>query len=131
MFPYPRVANGSGGRDWDSITVKRTGECSGLYVYTDPDHPAECYVDWPVATLWKSKGQTVKWVSDDGREYHVDFTQGHNGSPFAQTTFHVPSNGVVPSGPLTQSGKYYDYAIRDANGRICKPPSDPGLNVKP
>lgn len=39
-------------------------------------------------------------------------SRGHNGSPFAQTTFQVPSNGVVPSGPLVQSGKYYDYAIR-------------------
>jgi hypothetical protein len=109
------------------------GRVFWIYVYTDSDHPDQCYVDWPVATLWKSKGQTVKWVSDDKREYTVDFTQGTNGSPFAQTKFDVPSNGVVPSGPLTQSGKYYDYAIRagDANGKICKPPSDPGLNVKP
>ena len=104
-----------------------------VYLYTDPGHPDQCLADWPVATLWLSKHQTVKWVSDDDKDYFVDFTQGHSGSPFAQTTFAVPKNGVKPSGDLVQSGKYYDYAIRagtDANAPVCKPPSDPGLYVK-
>jgi hypothetical protein len=104
-----------------------------VYLYTDPDHPDQCLADWPVATLWKGKHQTVTWVSDDHRDYFVDFTQGHNGSPFGQTTFLVPKNGARSSGDLIQSGKYYDYAIRagtDANALICKPPSDPGLYVK-
>jgi hypothetical protein len=104
-----------------------------IYVYIDPDHPDQCLADWPVATLWKTAHQTVNWVSDDGGEYTVDFTLGHNQSPFSQLTFHVQNNGVTPSRDLTQSGKYYDYGIRigDANGRICKPSSDPGLYVKP
>ena len=85
-----------------------------------------------MATLWKSEQQTVDWISDDDGEYTVDFGQGHNGSPFGTSTFHVLKDQDAPSGDLTQSGKYYDYAIRsgDANGKICKPPSDPGLYVK-
>lgn len=103
-----------------------------VYVYSDPDHSEQCLVDWPIATLWKSAHQTMKWVSDDGGQYTVDFAQGHNGSPFSAGTFVVPGGGEIPSGDLTQSGKYYDYAIRsgDASGKICKPPSDPGLYVK-
>ena len=103
-----------------------------IYVYTDPNYPDQCLVDWPGATLWKSAHQTVKWLSDDGGEYTVDFTLGHNGSPFSQPTFHVPKNGVAPSGDIIQSGKYYDYGVRsgDANGKICKPASDPGIYVK-
>jgi hypothetical protein len=104
-----------------------------VYLYTDPAHPDQCLADWPVATLWQSKHQTVKWISDDDKDYFVDFTQGHNGSPFAQMTFVVPKHGAKPSGDLIQSGKYYDYAIRagtSANAPVCKPPSDPGLYVK-
>lgn len=104
-------------------------------VYTDPSHPDRCYVDWPIATLWKSQSQTVKWVSDDGAAYTVDFGLGKNGSPFAQATFSVPANGVAPSGALTQSGQYYDYGIRNANGKVCAqagdPYTDPGLSVNP
>jgi hypothetical protein len=106
-----------------------------IYLYVDPAHPDQCFIDWPVATLWKTANQTVNWVSDDGGEYTVDFTLGHNQSPFSQLTFHVLNNGVTPSGDLTQSGKYYDYGIRagDATGKICKPSKDPdpGLYVKP
>ncbi len=124
-----------------SLSTPRPGQHVGqqdarvfsVYIYTDPAHTDQCLADWPVATLWQSKHQTMMWISDDDKDYFVDFTQGHNGSPFAQTTFSVPKNGVKPSGDLIQSGKYYDYAIRagtDANAPICKPPSDPGLYVK-
>jgi hypothetical protein len=103
-----------------------------ISIYTDTDHPDQCLADWPAATLWKSSNQTVEWVSDDGGDYSVDFTLGHNGSPFSQSTFYVSKNGVAHSGNLTQSGKYYDYGIRagDPNGKVCKPASDPGLYVK-
>jgi hypothetical protein len=114
---------------------KRDQRVFWIYVYADPDpaHPGKCLVDWPAATLWKTAHQTVKWVSDDGGEYTVDFTLGHNQSPFSQPTFLVKSNGVTSSGDLTQSGKYYDYGIRAGDGKICKPASDPdpGLYVKP
>ena len=102
-----------------------------VYIYTpDQAHPDQCLADWPVATLWKDLHQTVDWVSDDGGEYTVDFTKGQNGSPFADKKFPVPANGHVPSKDLTQSGKYYEYAIENANGNVCKDPSDPGLYVK-
>lgn len=38
-------------------------------------------------------------------------SRGHNGSPFAQLHFRCLAM-AVPSEPLVQSGKYYDYAIR-------------------
>jgi hypothetical protein len=103
-----------------------------IYVYVDPAHTDQCFVDWPVATLWRSLNQTVTWVSDDGGDYTVDFRLGTNGSPFSQPTFYVPKNGEKPSGDLTQSGKYYDYGIKIGNesGKPCKPSGDPGLYVK-
>jgi hypothetical protein len=107
-----------------------------VYIYSDPAYPGQCFADWPQATLWKVKHQTMKWISDDGKDYFVDFNLGHNGSPFAQATFPVPANGVQPSGdlsPNSQKGTYYDYGIRagtDAKAPICKPASDPGLYVK-
>ena len=104
-----------------------------IYLYVDPAHPDQCFVDWPVATLWKALNQTVTWVSDDGGDYTVDFGLGANGSPFSQPTFYVPKKGKKSSGDLTQSGKYYDYGIWIGNpgGKPCKQASDPGLYVKP
>jgi hypothetical protein len=101
-----------------------------VYIYTpDQAHPDQCLADWPVATLWKDLHQTVDWVSDDGGEYTVDFS-GPNHSPFTGTKFHVRANDHKASGDLIQSGKYYEYAIENANGKVCKDPSDPGLYVK-
>lgn len=107
-------------------------------IYTDPAHPDQCFADWPQATLWKDKHQTVQWISDDGKDYVVDFSLGKYGSPFADPspTFPVSANGVKASGDLSQSslkGTYYDYGIRagtNAKAPICKPASDPGLYVK-
>ena len=109
-----------------------------VYIYSDPAYPGQCFADWPQATLWKDKHQTMKWISDDGNAYVVDFSLGKYGSPFADPspTFLVPANGVKPSGdlnPNSVSGQYYDYGIRlgsDAKAPICKPASDPGLYVK-
>jgi hypothetical protein len=104
-----------------------------IYVYIDPNDTSRCYADIAVATLWRNQDQKVKWISDDGGEYFVDFAQGHNGSPFGQPNFYVPKNGDVGSGKLMQAGKYYDYAIfagKDATAPMCKPTSDPGFYVK-
>jgi hypothetical protein len=110
-----------------------------VYIYADPNNPGKCSVDWPVGTLWQGKHQTVLWVSDDGGEYTVDFTQGHHSpsplSPFSSaTTFTVSSSGVKPSGDLGPGASgYYDFAIRlgGANGTNCKETTDPGYYVKP
>jgi hypothetical protein len=108
-----------------------------VYIYTDPDHPDKCYADIDVATLWWNLNQTVTWNSDDGKDYTVDFSQGQFGSPFARTSFPVPSNASAPSGPLkANSGGYYNFAILAGIGngaRVCKKPTepDPGLIVKP
>jgi hypothetical protein len=97
----------------------------------------QCLADWPQATLWKSKNQTVTWFSDDGQQYTVDFTKGKKGSPFSESTFTVPKNGGKPSGDLQKSSDYYDYAIwvgggaGDPNSKVCKQPDDPGIYVKP
>lgn len=108
-----------------------------VYIYTDPSDQSKCLADWPVATLWQGKHQTVEWFSDDGGEYTVDFTQGHHSgtkSPFTDSTFDVPSNGKKSSQDLVQGASgYYDFAIRfgGANGNICKDPSDPGYHIRP
>jgi hypothetical protein len=108
-----------------------------VYIYADPTDPSnKCLADWPVGTLWQGRHQTVEWFSDDGGEYTVDFNQGHHPgskSPFAGTTFDVPSNGSIASKLVPGASGYYDFAIRSggANGNICKDPSDPGYLIKP
>ena len=122
--------------------LKRTGPGPGnhygqddkrsfrIYIYADPTQPGQCLVDWPQATLWRSKHHTATWVSDDGASYTVDFKLGKNGSPFSKDTFLVPAGSEVSSGDLTNGPAYYDYGIEDANKKLCKPPSDPGVYVK-
>jgi len=108
-----------------------------VYIYADPNNPGKCLADWPVGTLWQGKHHTVLWISDDGGQYTIDFTQGHHSpqSPFHNgSTFDVPSNGKKASGELEGGATgYYDFAIRlgGINGSICKDPSDPGYYVKP
>jgi len=103
-----------------------------IYIYADPNQPGQCLVDWPQATLWRSKHHTATWVSDDGAAYTVDFTLGgpNHHSPFSQDTFSVKANSEVPSGDLTKGPGYYDYGIKAANNQVCKPSSDPGVYVK-
>jgi hypothetical protein len=108
-----------------------------IYADPDPNNPGKCLADWPVGTLWQGKHQTVLWISDDGGQYTVDFTQGHHSprSPFHNgSTFEVLSNGKKASGDLEGGASgYYDFAIRSGgiNGSICKDPSDPGYYVRP
>jgi hypothetical protein len=112
------------------------GRVFRVYIYADPDNPGKCLADWPVGTLWRNKHQTVLWISDDGGQYTVDFTQGHHpapSTPFQDATFDVESNGVTPSKSLQPGASgYYDFAIRSGggNGSICKDTSDPGYYVK-
>ena len=124
IFPWPGPGQNYGqspGRDFR------------VYIYTDPQNPSSCLADWSVGTLWKSKQQTVTWISDDGNEYTVDFTKGQNGSPFSQSTFDIPGSHEKSSGSLnsTASG-YYDFMIHtgSVNGPACKDPKDPGYYVK-
>lgn len=112
-----------------------------IYIYADPTPPAgKCMVDWPQATLWRNHNHTIKWVSDDGAAYTVDFNpdpssnpQGR-GNPFSGGTgiFDVHPNGETPSGDLmTTSEGYYPYLIK-SHGQVCKKgiDPDPGVYVK-
>ena len=105
-----------------------------VYIYTDPANASQCWLDWPVGTLWKNKHHTVKWFSDDGKQYTVDFTKGNHSpdkSPFQSDTFTVPAGGSTPSGSLQPNAYgYYDFAVFDAQNHKCKEPSDPGYYVK-
>jgi hypothetical protein len=104
-----------------------------VYIYTDTSNPGKCLADWPVGTLWQGRHQTVEWFSDDGGKYTVDFTKGTHAprSPFQNDTFTAPSNGKQDSGDLTAGASgYYDFAILDASGNVCKDPGDPGYYVK-
>src|ERR1700757_2044006 len=117
----PRAGQGVGRQDQRQFLV---------YIYSDPTHPTQCFADWPQATLWKDKHQTMKWISDDGNAYVVDFSLGQNGSPFAQATFAVPANGVKPSGDLSQGsqkGTYYAYGIRPGTTPSATPVSQPAI----
>src|SRR5579872_3685496 len=114
-----------------------------VYIYTVPLDSSKCDADVDIATLWKQKNghpkQTITWFSDDGKDYVVDFSKGHNGSPFALTSIPVPGappgNTGASSGDLNSgSSGYYDFAIlagKDHSAPVCKQPSDPGYYVKP
>lgn len=106
-----------------------------IYIYTDTD--GYCYVDTPGVILWKAQTQTVQWISDDSNDYLVDFTRGHNGSPFSKTTFPVPGNvDLTPSGALnSKSPGYYDYVVwaglnPKPTDKPCKETTDPGVYIK-
>jgi hypothetical protein len=103
-----------------------------VYIYSDssPGNSGKCFLDWPVATLWKAYRQTVTWHSDDN-QYTIDFTKGSRGSPFQISTYTVPANGSKNSDKLLDTANdYYDFAILDSQGNKCKDPSDPGYYVK-
>ena len=104
-------------------------------IYADPTSTTGgCLLDWPVATLWRN--QTVKWFSDDGLQYTIDFTKGQHGSPFQNgATFIVPAGGSISSGTLKSQqqapSQYYDFAVYMGNASTpCKDPSDPGYYVR-
>jgi hypothetical protein len=117
-----------------------------IYIYSDSG--GKCYADLNVVTLWKKNNnnqtvhQNVKWFSDDGKEYTVDFRPDPNysakhGSPFnsANAWFTVPQGKSVPSGDLkADSSGYYAYAIvpgHDLSAKPCRDASDPGVHVNP
>lgn len=115
-----------------------------VYIYSDPNYPGQCFLDWPVGTLWKNKHQTVTWFSDDGNQYTIDFGLGtqtapknpfQDSDPAGTNTFNVPAGGNRNSGAL-QSGAsgYYAFGVHagDAKGPICKKATDPdpGYYVK-
>lgn len=105
-------------------------------VYTDPSNPSKCLLDWSVGTLWKSKNQTVTWFSDDNLPYTIDFTHGHQGSPFQQPSpqFPLPAAGSVSSTNLQPNASgYYDFQVYAGNPptALCKDlTDDPGYYVK-
>ena len=129
-----KLGKGPGGGHHYGQQDKRVFE---VYIYADPSNPSQCLADWPVGTLWKTKGHTVTWFSDDGGQYTVDFSKGSHipdKSPFQSATFSVSSNGQQSSGAL-QAGAtgYYDFAIYSSSNpnTPCKDPKDPGYYVKP
>ncbi len=81
--------------------------------------------------------QEVQWDSDAA--CIVKFL---NGSPFAETVFHVPAQGSVCSGPAVKEAKlcrkpgctvithdgHYKYTITDAAGTVL---ADPQVVIKP
>ena len=111
-----------------------------VYIYVNPQDSSECLADWPKGTLWQGQLHTVKWFSDDGGDYTVDFTQGHHAgqkSPFATDKFTVQGSnggsGQQVSGDLQPGARgYYDFVISGTlNGKPCKYAGDPGYIVKP
>jgi hypothetical protein len=105
-----------------------------IYTYTDANG-SHCQADWPVAALWKTYNQTVIWISDDDKQYTIDFSAGkRKESPFQNHQLKVPVKDSTPSGALDSDPKadgYYDFAILDSKGNICKDAADPGYYVHP
>jgi hypothetical protein len=58
-------------------------------------------------------GDEVEWISDDQTALAIEFAN----SPFASSSFHVPSDGTpVGSGPARTRGRFqYNVARQDAS----------------
>lgn len=101
-----------------------------IYIYSVG---GQCFVDVKSATLWIAHHQKVVWVSDDKKDYHVDFGTAPNSSPFAQSSFPVSNGQDADSGDVGgTSGTYYPYTVSFGTqaGSSCLPPGDPGFYVK-
>jgi hypothetical protein len=64
----------------------------------------------------KSAGHQVTWTS--ARRAIISFSS-HDGSPFEETTFHVPAGGSVSSGPAKATAepeKAYKYSVVGEKG---------------
>lgn len=115
--------------------AQRSGATFSILVYTDSSNSAKCYVD--VKVLMLAPGQKARWISDDNKGYTIDFAAGNNnpppGTPFPVNghapPFPVPAGGHVNSPPASGKGMY-QYAIKDAAGKVCAEPGDPGVYVK-
>ncbi|HJS97905.1 MAG TPA: hypothetical protein VJ756_02355 [Terriglobales bacterium] len=106
-------------------------------VTTDP--PGQCYVDCKTVSVYAPDHQKLRWISDDGKKYIVDFEKGPGfpnpdpGTPFKdgqgkpKHTLSTADPELEPTGPHG----YYYYSVKDANGNICLKPEDPGVHVTP
>ena len=73
------------------------------------------------------RGSQVMWSSAGHGKAKIVFDTG-TGSPFASTTFQVPRNGSVCSGPAVRGrgGKEFKYTVRGEKGH-----NDPVVAVDP
>ncbi len=120
---------------------KPQGRTLVIHVRSDvtPDPSRQCSVDCKTVNVYASDHQKLRWVSDDGKKYTVDFEKGPGfpnpdpGTPFKdgqdkpKHTLSTADPELEPTGPQG----YYYYSVKDANGYICLKPDDPGVHVNP
>jgi hypothetical protein len=74
----------------------------------------------------KSMADQVTWFAHGASGAIIEFSSS-DGSPFEESTFHVPATGSVSSGPAKPSAvanKYYKYTVKGRTGK-----NDPGVII--
>lgn len=75
------------------------------------------HVDQHTVTLSQRAGDEVTWFSHDNKKAMVVFASP-DGSPFAESHFHVPAGGSISSGPAktTAQMKGHKYTVVGESG---------------
>ena len=74
----------------------------------------------------KSMADQVTWFAHGASAATIEFSSP-DGSPFHESTFHVPASGSVSSGPARPAAvvnKYYKYTVKGRAGK-----NDPGVII--
>jgi len=66
------------------------------------------HVDQDSVTISRAAGDEVTWTAHGAKKAIIVFASP-DGSPFHDTTFHVPASGSVSSGPIKATAAYKSY----------------------
>jgi len=100
----------------------RTGMNKGVHITSDNGHVNVSDVD-----ISKCNADEVTWFAHGNAGATIEFSSA-DGSPFHESTFHVPGGGSVSSGPAKAGavvGKYYKYTVKGRTGK-----NDPGVIIQ-
>jgi len=89
----------------------------------------DCSVDCESVNVSITEQDQIEWYSTGRAAFTVDFGQF---SPFNGTTFNVPANGSISSGPASGNALEvtYHYTIARAVAGGSQVAADPDVNVK-
>lgn len=97
------------------------GTQKGVHITSDDGQ-----VDVYDVDISKVGADEVTWFAHGAARATIEFSSAA-GSPFQESTFHVPAGGSVSSGPAKASavvGKYYKYTVKGPKGE-----NDPGVII--
>ena len=97
-----------------------------IFITVDAQGKPQIAADQQVVTISSTNGEQVRWESDGGVPFRVDFKT--DASPFYEDQFDEKSShsGLVRRGVLPSEDRFYKYTI-EINGKTL----DPVIKVYP